>query len=114
MSWKKSKFTSSLLSLFSDADPEKGNEDRVDAVREAMHEALQDVGPEESIEKLLRRVDWAPDVQSLWYLRSEVMLMLSAEFGESLARIRMQVITDMFRGLVPNGQISRPSPLGRY
>jgi hypothetical protein len=114
MSWKKSKFTSSFLSLFSDADPERADEERIEAVREAIHEALQDVNPGESRERVLRRVDWAPDAQALWYLRSEVMVILSADCGEAVARTRMQGITDMFKGLVPSGQVSRPSPLGRF
>jgi aminoglycoside phosphotransferase family enzyme len=50
-------------------------------------------------------IDRANDAQSLWYLRSETMRMLSADLGEEAAKGQLDVLTEMFRGLVPDSQM---------
>lgn len=58
------------------------------------------------------KVLYAADIQALWYLRSDLMILLAGQWGESDAREKLAAITEMFRGLVPAGQISRPGRLG--
>lgn len=57
-----------------------------------------------------RRILFAPDLQSLWYLRSDLMVALSSLNGEFIARQCLKDITDMFEGLLPRGMYSRPAP----
>ena len=113
MSWKKSKFASSFISLFTEYTPDLKTDVRVEAVRAAMLKSLEGAQQSELLETVIRRLTWAPQAQTLWYLRSEMMTLLSNQHGELEARKRLQVISDMFRGLLPAGQKSRPSPLSR-
>ena len=57
------------------------------------------------------RVTYADSLQDLWYLRGDVMASISAENGESVARAKIAQISEMFKGNLPNGLGSRPSPL---
>lgn len=49
----------------------------------------------------VRRVRFAPDVQGLWYARSEVMAIMSNTYGETVARKKMSDISVKFVGLLP-------------
>jgi hypothetical protein len=61
--------------------------------------------------QITRRIRYANDVQALWYLRGDLMAALAAMHGEMAAREKVAGVTDMFRGLLPSGLNSRPSPL---
>jgi hypothetical protein len=61
--------------------------------------------------QVTRRIRYASDVQALWYLRGDLMAALAAMHGEGAARKQVATVTDMFRGLLPNGLDSRPSRL---
>ena len=58
------------------------------------------------------RVSYANNIQDLWYLRGDLMATLSSVDGEALARVKITQISEMFRGHLPSGLSSRPSPLG--
>jgi hypothetical protein len=60
---------------------------------------------------LVRRVRYAADPQALWFMRSELMGLLARKEGEMAARVKLELISDMFRELLPSGLRSRPSPL---
>ena len=93
--------------------PDLKTDVRVEAVRVAMLKSLEGAQQSELLETVIRRLTWAPQAQTLWYLRSEMMTLLSNQHGELEARKRLQVISDLFRDLLPAGQKSRPSPLSR-
>jgi len=57
------------------------------------------------------RVTYANDLQDLWYLRGDVMEAVASVDGEALARRKLTQVSDMFRGHLPKGLVSRPSPL---
>ena len=57
------------------------------------------------------RVSQAADLQDLWYLRGDIMAAIAATEGEAVARRKMEHISNMFRGQLPRGLSSRPSPL---
>ena len=61
--------------------------------------------------KIALRVRYAPDAQGLWYARGDVMAVLSAMQGETIARQKVSSITKMFDGLLPGGLGSRRSSL---
>ena len=114
MSWKTSKFASSLISLFIDAAPDTVEDRRIEVVRDAMLVAIADLGHTPELDTITRRLRWAPHAQSLWYLRIDLMTLLSDQLGETRAHQRLRAITQLFRGLVPPAQISRPSRLNRH
>src|SRR4051812_22188539 len=60
---------------------------------------------------VIRRIRYASDIQSLWYLRGDLMAALADMHGEKLARQKMAGISEQFQGLLPGGLSSRPSPL---
>ncbi|HEY8049945.1 MAG TPA: hypothetical protein VIE63_12275 [Ramlibacter sp.] len=82
----------------------------IEEVREAMLASLEHAGPGQ-FQPLTRRIRYANDIQSLWYLRGDLMAALAAMHGESVARRKMAGITEQFEGLLPGSMTSRPSPL---
>ena len=113
MSWKTSKFASSLISLFIDSAPDEINDSRIERVREAMLTALHGLPDTPNADSLTRRIRWSTNSQALWYLRSDVMTLVSTQRGESAARQCLQEITQLFLGLVHANQMSRPSRLNQ-
>ncbi len=113
MSWKKSKFATSLMSLFGETAPELGLENRIKHIRQAMLDSLSGLAESHQQARVWARVLYAPDIQALWYLRSDVMTLLSHLLGESVAHARLAPITFMFNGLLPSAQKSRPHRLSR-
>jgi len=90
----------------SDSVMEDGTED----IREAMLAALGEAGSTQ-FPAIVRRIRYADDIQALWYLRGDLMASLASLYGEVAARQRLASITAQFQGLLPRGQMSRPSPL---
>lgn len=84
----------------------------IEDIRQAMLDALGEDGCYH-YPQIERRVLFAPDIQGLWYLRSDLMIAISNLQGESSARQKVRQITNMFDGLLPKGMISRPAPLSR-
>ena len=113
MSWKRSKFASSLLSLLGDPPPTKGAQVCLTDIRQAMLDCLSGVSPCPHQTKVWARVLYAPDIQALWYLRGDLMTLLAGPLGESAAKAQLQTISDMFDGLLPAAQKVRPNRLGR-
>lgn len=73
---------------------------RIEAIRELMLSELGDYG-DRKFPATVRRVRFAPDVQGLWYARSEVMAIMSNTYGETVARKKMSDISVKFVGLLP-------------
>ena len=77
------------------ADPGAAVED----VRQAMLDALGETGSKKRA-TLSLKIRCAPDVQSLWALRAELMTAVSQLHGEAEARRRLAAATSAFHGLV--------------
>lgn len=73
----------------------------VDAVRQAMLEALRTSTPSPQLQDLSHRITFAAELRSLWYLRSELMAMVACTHGEEHARLCVAALTQRFRGLLP-------------
>lgn len=73
---------------------------RTEIIRELMLHELGDYG-EKKFPAVARRVRYAPDVQGLWYARSDVMAILSNTYGETVAREKIAHISERFTGLLP-------------
>ncbi|MDB5871531.1 MAG: hypothetical protein JWQ07_973 [Ramlibacter sp.] len=112
MRWLKPSLRSSIYGLLGNPLPpsesvmETGTED----IRESMLAVLGDAGPKH-FPQITRRIRYANDIQALWYLRGDLMGALAAMHGEVEARHRVASVTEMFDGLMPESQHSRPSPL---
>ena len=81
----------------------------IDDVRSLMLEMIGKPTDDSAI--LVRRIRYAADPQALWFMRSELMGLLARKEGEMAARVKLELISDMFRELLPSGLRSRPSPL---
>lgn len=111
MSWKKSKFASSLMSLFGESVPDLNHESRIKDIRQAMLDCLSGLGESHELARVWARILYAADIQALWYLRAEVMTLLAGLLGETAAHSHLASITNMFNGLLPAAQRSRPNRL---
>lgn len=104
-----SRFASTLLSRFmnSGADLSGHAEASSTGIRDAMLRVLLDekVQSEAGFESVWSAVVRAPDIDSLWYLRSDVLALLARRVGEHAAWRKLDEITEMFRGLVSDSQL---------
>ena len=112
MRWKSSNLITGVQSLFGNiaSRSESMSASSIDSIREAMLEALGVLGTSH-YPVIDLRVRYASDIQDLWYLRGDMMAALATQEGEVSARVKLEKISEMFRGLLPNGMNSRPSPL---
>lgn len=102
----------SALFSFSTAPPQPPQEEEAIATLEdvrARMVALASLCPKEAAEGLLRRIHYAPEVQTLWFMRSELMAVLARTFGEAAAREKVIGLGVEFRGLLPRSLQSRHS-----
>jgi hypothetical protein len=54
-----------------------------------------------AVARVAQRVQFADDLEALWYLRQDVMTALSDFDGEGAARRQMKQINSMFKGRLP-------------
>jgi hypothetical protein len=47
-------------------------------------------------------------MESLWYLRQDMLAALSNVYGEARARREMRPINELFKGLLPQAMVARP------
>lgn len=103
---------SSLVAVFQGGGAGPAAQDDAVTVEDVRALMLEMAGrPTEASAPLVRRIRYAADPQALWFMRSELMALLAHRDGEAMARTRLEVLSDMFRDLVPSGLRSRPSPL---
>lgn len=102
-----SRFKSSFVALLSDQNTIIDADARVEAIRTAMLDALACITPNEDMgsSRAWSDIARAADIQTLWYLRSDVLRLLSDYHGEQQARDKLEAMTEMFRGLVPPNQM---------
>lgn len=106
MSWKISRFTTSLMGLLRESGQDAAHDTRMEDIREAMLECLSLVLKEQVVRPAVwAKILHATDIEALWYQRSGMMAVLSAHLGETSAREQVQRITEMFRGLMSHGHM---------
>ena len=113
MSWKISKFTTSLMGLIglaSESSREASLESRTDDIRQAMLDCLSGLSVSREFQRVRGRVLYATDPVVLWYLRGDLMTLLSGTRGEATAREQLKQITTLFRGLLPREMTPRAGP----
>ena len=65
----------------------------------------------EDMRRLEQKLAAGRSIESLWYLRPEIMNAIASNHGESVARDCMAQITAMFNGLQPGATPSHFGPL---
>ena len=99
-----SRFTSSFASILSDQNTIIDLDNRQEDIRDAMIAVLSGIDSGDG-ERTRLGIDRAADVQTLWYLRSDLLRLLGEHWGEQDARCKVDDITEMFRGSVPDSQM---------
>lgn len=79
-------------------------------IRETMLDCVDTYGGKGS-QSLKDRIHCAKDVHDLWYLRGDLLAQIAGVAGEVKAREETALLSNMFKGLLPKGMASRPSPL---
>lgn len=114
MRWFKPNLRSSINALFAlahrSAPPDSVLEIGMQDIRDAMLELMGE-GGEHPAAQVTRRIRYAIDIQTLWYLRGDLMAVLARRNGEAAAREQLAPVTQMFADLGVMGLRSRPSPL---
>ncbi len=111
MRWMKPSLKSSLLGLLNGGEvTPAAKQNRTEGIRQLMLDELGEFG-EKHYPKIALRVRYAQDAQGLWYARGDVMAVISAKQGETIARQKVSSITKMFDGLLPGSLGSRRSSL---
>ena len=82
-------------------------DDRLDHIRQVMLDSL-DYSGGLFLSPLERRVMFAPDAESLWYLRPELLMALADTEGEAAARKKIAGISQHFAGLLPQALLAPP------
>ncbi len=101
-----SKLSSSLMGLLDQELPQAEQSARMDEIREAMQASLASHFKQDMrLHPLWVRLAFASSIQSLWYLRMELMTLLCVHCDETVAHAELQRITGMFRGLVAHAQM---------
>ena len=107
------RFTTSLMGLMGESASSAEVQIRVDEIRRAMLDIMSESFDEQAARsapwsRVWVKVSHAANTQTLWYLRIDLMALLSAHCGETVARAKLVAITEKFRGVLPPGQMSRP------
>ena len=108
-------FKSSLTSIYGllgkprpPSEPEEAR--RLEAARQMMLQIMTELGLDQPHPVVFRHIFYAEDAQALWYCRSELMTVLSAERGEPFAREKIAEISKQFDGLLPKSFQYREPP----
>jgi hypothetical protein len=103
------KLKSSCMALLGMAEaPRLASLQRIEAIRQLMLSELGEYG-ERKFPAVARRVRYAPDIQGLWYARSDVMAIMANTYGETTAREKMVNISSKFKGFLPSSMTSPSS-----
>jgi hypothetical protein len=106
------------ISAFSqDSSPQRLSPDeddpmQIEGLRKGML-GLMDEARIDSTAILRLRVGCATTLRSLWFMRSELMAVLSSVYGEAEALHKVELVSAQFRDALPSALRSRPSPLSR-
>lgn len=105
-----------ISSVWPTSSPSKLAEESEAAVMDRFRQAmlrLLDGQIGDQAARLNLRIRCAATLQSLWFMRSDMMAVLAATHGELEARHRLELISESVRDSLPSGLRSRPSPLAR-
>lgn len=110
---KLTRFASSFAALLGDST-QLDVDGRIEDVRAAMLQSISPhIAPEAGVPRLWSNIARASDIQTLWYLRNDLLALLAENVGEPKARESLTQITEMFRGVVPEAQMPRARKISK-
>jgi hypothetical protein len=105
---KITRFATNFASLMSDTNTIIDVDGRFANIQRSMLESLMEhMSYEQARPKVYADIKKAIEVQTLWYLRSDLFAKLAEFSGEDVAQKRLNVITEMFRGAIPDNQMPK-------
>lgn len=116
MRWFKPNLRNSLHAIFSGGTASQPAEQDTVFSIEHIRATMMSQIPENCDERaamVRRRINYAVSVEALWFMRGDLMAVLSRSMGEAAALEQISHISEMFDELLPPGLRSRPSPLGK-
>ncbi len=103
-----SRFATSLMNHMGESTSDLEAEIRVEEIRKAMLGIMIEIlDVRTSRPAIWAKVFNVNDIQTLWYLRVDLMALLAEHVGESVARHRLAAVTEIFRGVVPCSQLAK-------
>ena len=115
MRWTKTNFRNGMHLLLGKNGPSAAEawDDPIETIRSAM---LLSLGPPTAAgdphsAHVMSRIRFSKDAEDLWYLRGDVLALLSASQGEAAAYDCMDALAPLFEGLLPRGLANRPARL---
>jgi hypothetical protein len=103
-----SRFTTSLMNHIGESTSDLEVEIRVEEIRKAMLGIMSEIPDEQASRPAIwSKVFSVNDIQTLWYLRVDLMALLAEHVGEIAAREKLATVTEIFRGVVPRSQFAR-------
>ena len=97
----KTRFRNSWSALLQLADHGiKQNPARCEDIRQQMMLEMGELG-QKRFPATARRLQYAPDIQGLWYARSDLMHVMASLHGEVQAREKILELSRLFDGLLP-------------
>jgi len=102
-----SRFASSFAALLVDQSTVIDAEGRTESIRSSLLKAIYEIYESKDIDavRVWSSLSRAGDIQTLWYLRSDVLRLLSGRYGKAAARLQIDAITSLFKGVVPDSQM---------
>ena len=95
------------MGLLRDSSRSSESQAQVERIREEMLDSMALYLGNASVRPpVWTRVQYADDIQSLWFLRSDLMHMLSEHCGETLASAKVHDLTALFNGHIPKAQFA--------
>jgi hypothetical protein len=85
-------------------------DDCITEIQRAMLQALAPAAAQANT-SITRRIAQAEDIQTLWYLRADLMVALAGFHGEAQATETLRAVSNRFHALLPGRFSSRSSPL---
>ena len=105
MGWGMSGIRAGVMRLFGNPGVEEQSLLQLEHIRDEMRDCAVFFLPHQAEPaEFWQQLQDATDIQSLWYLRSDLMNLLSCCCGEDQARRLIRQITGLFRGYLPAAQ----------
>ena len=115
MRWSKPNIRSGMHSLLGKSSPAAAvdRDAHIEAIRNAMLLCLEPFTDhsDRHFVQVQNRIRFCTNAEDLWYLRGDVMALLSATRGELAARQSVDGLAPLFEGLLPRSLTDRPARL---
>lgn len=105
------RLTSSLMAHLDEWLTDSEIETHITVIRQAMLDSMVlHLGNQTERPHTWNKILFSTSIETLWYLRTDLMACLSAQCGETIARIEVDAITEKFRSILPPNQMPKLGP----